>query len=145
MDLGVASHHRPSCRLGIVLGSVAWAKGGLKHKQGEDAALLRESSASHCGGSTWQEAAEKAGHYISALPSPSSWRPPLVSGLGAAGTPNWLGLVCLCGQDLPTMWPKPATSIPLSFQIRNCLLLLPLLSTVASAPTDLPGLSPVTS
>lgn len=39
-----------------------------------------------------------------------------------------------CGPNLP--------SVPLSFLTRNCLLLLPLLSTVVSASTDLPEPSP---
>lgn len=68
---------------------------------------------------------------------------------GAAGTPPWLCLVCLCGQDLPcgsseflpTTWPEPATSVPLSFQTRNRWL-LPWMSTMASAPTNLPEPSP---
>lgn len=96
----------------------------------------------------------KAGHHVSALPSPCPWRPPLECGqvqqahpLGCASY-VCVGRTCPAGSSefLPTMWPKPATSVPLSFQTRNRWL-LPLMSTVASATTDLPepSLSPPNS
>lgn len=128
MDLGVGSHRGPSCKLGIVLGCVAWAKGSLKHKTMWRRCCLAGEFLTYPLWWCRQEAAAKATHYISALPSPCSGRPPLESGLGEAGTPPWLYLVCLCGQDLPcrsgeflsTMWPKPATSVSLSLLTRNC-------------------------
>nr|BAC25807.1 unnamed protein product [Mus musculus] len=68
MDLGVASHRCSSCRPGMVLGCVAWAKGSLKHKQGEDAVLLKDSSASHCGGGASRKLLRRQD--ITSLPCP---------------------------------------------------------------------------
>lgn len=82
----------------------------------------------------------KAGRHVSALPSPCPWRPPLKCGQVQQAHPLscasyvCVGRTCPAGSSefLPTMWPKPATSVPLSFQTRNRWL-LPLMSTVASA------------
>lgn len=93
----------------------------------------------------------KAGRQVSALPAPCPWRPPLECGQVQQAHPLscasyvCVGRTCPAGSSefLPTMWPKPATSVPLSFQTRNRWL-LPLMSTVASATTDFPepSLSP---
>lgn len=89
--------------------------------------MLEESHATHCDGGSGRKLLPRQD--ITPLPCPlRSWKPPLESGLGSAGTPPWLCLLCLCGQDLPcrsgefllTMWPKPVTSVPLSFQTACC-------------------------